>query len=128
MSQGIGPIIAGGVDINFKNFEFTTKSFGPSFILAGDQNKFVKIENGSTAASIIVLNDTSLDLPIGSWFWIAKTGTADVEVQRDSGVTFGSPLGDVNFKLAGTADEGAFVMCLKWAANTWYVSGPVQPV
>lgn len=111
-----------------KNIRFSVKSSGASSILLDDQNKFVEVQNGASVATITVEPDSTTDLPIESFFYSGKTGSAEVTFSRGSGVAFGSALGDVDFKIDGLADEGAWIMFLKRSADFWYISGPIKPV
>lgn len=113
---------------NLKNIEFSVKSSGASSILLSDQNKFVEAQNGASVATITVEPDSTTELPVGSFFYTGKTGSAEVTYSRGSGVAFGSALGDVDFKIDGLADEGAWIMFLKRDVDFWYVSGPIKPV
>lgn len=110
------------------NTGFVIKPAGASSILLTDANKWVEVQNGASTATITIEPDTTANLPIGCSIFSSKIGSGEVTYARGAGVTFGTSLGDVNFKIDGEGDEGFWIQFVKRAANLWYVSGPIKSV
>lgn len=126
----MGPISPGGFAFA-GNIEPVEKSGdSPGSLLLSDQNKLIILDNTTHDVVFTVEEDSVTNMPVGSWFYLAYTGTGQAELARSGDVVFDTVLGDVDVKInkpaATNGALGSLVWAWKRAADLWWIFGPIK--
>ena len=95
--------------------------------LASDElQNVIEYQNGANNRVFFVPLNSSVELPVGSWFEIWRTGSGEITITQENSGTqiFRSVLGDVDFKIDG--QDGFSVIGLKTAVDTWLFKGNIK--
>ena len=96
----------------------TTISTSNYTLVAGDASKRFYIKNSSTAITVTIPADASVNFPVGTEIIFFQDGTGDITIAGASGVNIKS---ESNFYKIET--QYCFVGIAKLSANTWAMTG-----
>jgi len=93
-----------------------------------ETQEVIEYQNAGNDRVFTIPLNTSVSIPVGSWFEIWRTGSGEITIEQESSgtQTFRSVLGDVDFKIDG--QDGFSVIGLKTAADTWLFKGNIKAV
>jgi len=113
------------IEMNYKEFDINviSKSASANAALV-DNHKVIEFANAANNYTYTLQPDSTLNLPIGTWIEVRKTGAGDITLTRGGGVTFRGVLGNADVKLDGQDGYSAFIE--KTATDTWLVTGAVK--
>ena len=87
-------------------------------LVLGDRNKVVNMNN-SSAATLTVQNDSTVNFPVGSIVYMNRTGAGTVELSAAAGVTLSK---------TGTFGANEEIYIRKRSANSWIIiDAPKEP-
>lgn len=92
----------------------------------GDASKIVEFANGASDFAFIIPKNLTVAFPVGTTITFRKTGSGDVTIVKDAGVTFRGALGNVNVKIDG--QDGFEGKLEKTATNIWLITGAIKAV
>lgn len=98
------------------NMEFVSKTISSNF-LAGDIGKQVEASSSSEIVLTVPVDPTTPTFPIGTVIVVVQTGTGQLSINPDSGVTINATPG---LKLR---TQWSVATLTKRAANTWLLAG-----
>lgn len=88
--------------------------------LDSDMQKIIRYANGASPFTYTIPLQSTENIVNTSWLRIYRSGTGEISIVREGGVTFEGVLGNVNFKL----DENFEVYMIKRLPNIWrYIGG-----
>jgi len=118
-SAGFGSAATWAAAVN--TFSWNTQSVDYSLALSDAENG-VAI-NSASPTDVTVLNDSSVNFPIGTSILVASDNTGTVTLVADTGVNIYVRTG-LTLVLYG---QYSLVTLIKRAANTWYAAGDLAP-
>jgi hypothetical protein len=119
-----GDVVTSAMWNGLPAFEVQTAKTADYTIADGDQYQQLILMNKSTAGDFLIPTDATFNFPIGTVITVLNIASDDVTIEAvTSGTTTVLSVGAV--AASPTVAQYKTAVCIKTAANTWYVVGGI---